>query len=237
MLLELPEPEREACCRALLSCMSWVGARRMSRHVLICLGCLGCLSFSSLFLGPVSRRALNEARQGILLAPGSEEAIEAFRKKFPKVMAKERPEYLGTACSEQHLRRRFQNLADTIGREEALGLALTEPLLLAMQEENLRASWEAMLEVAKEDREAALRVVRRRPGCLIGPKEGFKGKTLAEFEAVADLDEAFRPATETLKELGPEGLALGAAAIGMAALGAMGQKRLDKKAPPKRPRR
>lgn len=39
------------------------------------------------------------------------------------------------------------------------------------------------------------------------------------------MEDAFRPATETLKDLGPEGVALGAAALGIAALGAMAEKR------------
>lgn len=162
--------------------------------------------------------------QAILLTPGMEEAVEAFKKKFPQVMAKAKPDYLGTSCSEEDLRRRFQSLGQTIGRDEALGLVLGEPLLLAMQEENLKASWEAMLEVAKSDRLAALRVVRKRPGALIAPAAGFKGKSLGDFEAVAQMEDAFRPATDTLKSLGPEGIALGAAALGMAALGAMGAK-------------
>jgi hypothetical protein len=51
------------------------------------------------------------------------------------------------------------------------------------------------------------------------------GKTLAEFEAVSQMEDAFRPATETLKDLGPEGVALGAAALGIAALGAMAEKK------------
>ena len=41
------------------------------------------------------------------------------------------PDYLGTSCSEADLRRRFQSLGETIGRQEALGLVLKEPLLLA----------------------------------------------------------------------------------------------------------
>jgi hypothetical protein len=45
-----------------------------------------------------------------------------------QVMAKERPDYLGTACSEADLRRRFQSLGETLGREEALGLVLREML-------------------------------------------------------------------------------------------------------------
>lgn len=154
--------------------------------------------------------------------------MAAFRKKFPEVMAKERPDYLGTACSEADLRRRFQSLGETLGREEALGLVLREPLLLAMQERNLQASWKAMLDVAACDGRSpaeALRVVRKRPGCLIAPAEEFKGKTLAEFEAVSQMEDAFRPATETLKDLGPEGVALGAAALGIAALGAMAEKK------------
>ena len=51
------------------------------------------------------------------------------------------------------------------------------------------------------------------------------GKTLAEFEAVSQMEDAFRPATEALKDLGPEGVALGAAALGIAALGAMAEKK------------
>lgn len=168
--------------------------------------------------GPLSRRA-------ILQSPGSDEAIAAFKKKFPQVMASPNPNYLGTSCSESDLRRRFQALGESIGREEALGLATKEPLLLAMQEENLKASWEAFLdEVCMGNRAQALRVVRQRPVCLVGPAEGFKGKTLAEFEAVAGVEETFRPVGETLKEIGPQGLALGAAALGIAALEALGNK-------------
>ncbi|CAK9110657.1 unnamed protein product [Durusdinium trenchii] len=151
--------------------------------------------------GPLSRRA-------ILQSPGSDEAIAAFKKKFPQVMASPNPNYLGTSCSESDLRRRFQALGESIGREEALGLATKEPLLLAMQEENLKASWEAFLdEVCMGNRAQALRVVRQRPVCLVGPAEGFKGKTLAEFEAVAGVEETFR-----------------AAALGIAALEALGNK-------------
>jgi hypothetical protein len=53
------------------------------------------------------------------------------------------------------------------------------PLLLAMQEGNLQASWQAMLDVAASDGRSpaeALRVVRKRPGCLIAPAEEFKGQ-------------------------------------------------------------
>lgn len=211
---------------------SW---NRVFRSLILISLCNSFCCHLSLFLsGPrvsqVVRRGTNgkeaETRpaQAILLAPGSDEAIAAFKQKFPGVMAKSSPNYLGTPCSEEDLRRRFQALGETIGRDEALGLVLREPLLIAMQEENLRSSWQAMLEVAKQDRAEALRVVRKRPGCLIAPAEGFKGKTLADFEAVAQMEDVFRPATETLKEIGPEGVALGAAALGLAALGAMGAK-------------
>ena len=63
-----------------------------------------------------------------------------------------------------------------------------------MQEENLKASWRALLEVAATDgrtAQEALEVVRQRPGCLIAPAEGFQGKTLAEFEAGGILNKGF----------------------------------------------
>ena len=58
------------------------------------------------------------------------------------------------------------------------------PLLLAMQERNLQASWKAMLDVAACDGRSpaeALRVVRKRPGCLIAPAEEFKGQWPRDF--------------------------------------------------------
>ena len=171
------------------------------------------------------------ARRGVLQTPGVDEAILAFRKKFPQVMASPNPSYLGTSCSEDDLRRRFQALGNTIGREEALSIATKEPLLLAMQEDNLKASWEALIEeVCAGDRLEALRLVRQRPVCLVAPADGFKGKSKAEFEAVAEAEDAFRPVTNTLKEIGPEGLALGAAALGVAALGAFASKGAPAKA-------
>ncbi|CAK0812496.1 unnamed protein product [Prorocentrum cordatum] len=160
---------------------------------------------------------------GVLQVPGTDEAVAAFRAKFPKVMEKPRPDYLGTSCTEPELRARFQALGalDGVGRDSALGLVLQEPLLLAMEAESLGATWEALVRVAEGDRLEALRVARRRPQCLLSSAAGFEGKTLREFDAVADAADQFKPVTDTLQSIGPEGVAMGAAALGVAALGAL----------------
>ena len=50
-------------------------------------------------------------------------------------------------------------------------------------------------------------------------------------QAVNEFEDAVRPATDTLKAVGPEGLALGAAALGLAALGAISSKGRSAKVP------
>jgi len=165
------------------------------------------------------------SRMAVLQVSGADDAVAAFTQKFPQVMSKAQPNYLGNPCGEPELRANFQALGLTIGRDEALDLVREEPLLLAMLPENLKSSWEAMLnDVARGDRNAALRVVRRRPTCLIAPADEFAGKTLKEFDAVSDATDAFKPVTDTLRDIGPEGVALGAAAFGVAALGALASK-------------
>mmetsp|Transcript_55513 Transcript_55513/g.180052 ORF Transcript_55513/g.180052 Transcript_55513/m.180052 type:complete len:139 (+) Transcript_55513:116-532(+) len=99
-----------------------------------------------------------------------------------------------------------------------------EPLLLAMLAPNLQASWEALLEVAGDDRAEALRVMRRNPACLMGQASELRTKTLRDFELAADGLDMLKPVTNVMKEIGPEGVALGAAALGFAALGALASK-------------
>lgn len=164
------------------------------------------------------------AKRAVLQVPGADEAVSAFALKFPKVVAKPRPDYLGTPCSEDQLRERYQALGALVGRDEALPLVREEPLLLAMEAYNLRASWEALLEVAKGDRVAALRVVQRHPNCLVASSREFQGKSLDQFESMADLMQTFRPVGKKLQDIGPEGFAVGAAAFGVAALGALAAK-------------
>lgn len=139
-------------------------------------------------------------------------------------MAKSEPNYLGTPVSEDDLKRRFKAFASSIGCDDALDLVLGEPLLLAMQEENLQASFAALVKVANGDRAQAFRVALKRPACLIAPASAFEGKTLAEFDAFAEAEDAFKPFTDSLKAIGPEGVAIGAAALGVAALGALASK-------------
>lgn len=159
------------------------------------------------------------------LAVATYEALVAFRQRYPEVMKKEEPNYLGTPVGEEDLARRFRAFVVVVGSvDEALDLVSEEPLLLAMQKDNLKASLEAFVKVAGGDRKAALQVARRRPACLIAPASSFEGKTLAEFEAVAEMDESFKPITESLRSVGPQGLAMGAAALGFAALGAVAAK-------------
>jgi len=164
------------------------------------------------------------ARMAVLQPPGLDEAVAEFARRFPKVAASDRPTYLGTPCGPAELRSRFQALGALVGRESALPLAKGEPLLLVMEEQNLRASWEALVRVAGGDRQAALRVALTHPGCLTAPASTFEGKTLQEFESTGKVMDAFRPVTETLREIGPEGLAVGAAALGVAALGALASR-------------
>eukprot|EP00930_Biecheleria_cincta_P096376 TRINITY_DN88235_c0_g1_i1.p1 TRINITY_DN88235_c0_g1~~TRINITY_DN88235_c0_g1_i1.p1 ORF type:complete len:384 (+),score=67.41 TRINITY_DN88235_c0_g1_i1:159-1154(+) len=152
------------------------------------------------------------------------EAVAAFKKKFPEVMAKPEPNYLGTPVSETDLKRRFKAFAANVGCDDALDLVLGEPLLLAMQEENLQASFAALVKVADGNRAEAFRVALKRPTCLIAPASAFEGKTLAEFDAFAEAEDAFKPFTDSLKAIGPEGIAIGAAALGVAALGALASK-------------
>lgn len=169
----------------------------------------------------------------VLQVPGSEEAVRAFNMKFPKVAASSNPSYLGTPCGERELRRRFQLLGSLVGRDNAIPIATKEPLLLAMQDQNLEASWEALVYVAKGDRNAALQVVRRHPNCLIAPASDIRQKSLQEFEEVAKVIEGTEPFMDSLRSIGPEGLAVGAAAVGIAAIGALANKVANRKeAPP-----
>lgn len=165
------------------------------------------------------------------MAPGADKALAAFADKFPKVVSSASPSYLGTPCKEADLRQRFQALALLVGREEALPLVQAEPLLLAMQEPNLRQSWLALLDVAGGDDRAALQVLRRHPASIIAPASQIREKSLREFEATADVMQSLRPVTDTLQEIGPEGVAMGAAAFGMAALGAMAARKAGKPRP------
>lgn len=158
------------------------------------------------------------------------EAVAAFKKKFPEVMANPDPSYLGTPVSEADLKRRFKAFSANIGCDDALDLVLGEPLLLAMQEENLHASFAALVKIAGGDRAQAFRVALKRPACLIAPASAYEGKTLAEFDAFAEAEDAFKPFTDSLKAIGPEGVAIGAAAIGVAALGALASKNANSKA-------
>lgn len=169
----------------------------------------------------------------MLLTPGADTALAAFADKFPKVVSSATPSYLGTPCGEADLRQRFHALALLVGREEALPLIKTEPLLLAMQESNLRESWAALLDVAGGDASKALQVLRRHPAGIIAPASQIREKSLREFEATADVMQSLRPVANSLQEIGPEGVAMGAAAFGMAALGAMAARKTDNSRPGK----
>ncbi|CAE8708691.1 unnamed protein product [Polarella glacialis] len=181
--------------------------------------------------------------RAVLQAAGSEEAIAAFAARFPQVAASQRPDYMGTSCSKDDLRRRFQSLAACIGRDEVLDIVRAEPLLLVVQEDNIKASWLALLRIAasafvsrtaksgsnlrnldEEARNAALAMVRRHPASLTCAASEIAGKSLDEFEATADLLSSFKPVGDKLREIGPEGLAAGAAVLGLGALGALANK-------------
>lgn len=101
---------------------------------------------------------------------------------------------------------------------------MSEPLLLAMEDQNLEASWDAMLQVAGGDKIGALKVVRRNPACLIAPAKDIASKTLAEFDIASDALDAFRPVTDALRDVGPGGVAVGAVALGAVALGVLAAK-------------
>jgi len=169
-------------------------------------------------------RAVGGELRAVLQEPGAEEALAAFAKKCPKVVASAEPNFLGNPCTEADLRTRFQLLGSLVGRGEALPLVEEEPLLLAMLAPNLQASWEALLEVAGDDRTEALRVMRHNPACLMGQASELRTKTLRDFELAADGLDMLKPVTNVMKEIGPEGVALGAAALGFAALGALASK-------------
>lgn len=172
----------------------------------------------------MGRRAAREDKMAVLQVPGVDEALAAFARKCPKVVASAEPSFLGTPCAESDLRARYQAFGLLVGRDEALPLVEEEPLLLAMLEPNLKASWEALLYVAGGDRSEALRVLRRNPACLISDATQLRTKSLRDFEAAADGLDAIRPVTDALRDIGPEGVAVGAAAFGVAALGALASK-------------
>eukprot|EP00929_Paragymnodinium_shiwhaense_P001746 TRINITY_DN101987_c0_g1_i1.p1 TRINITY_DN101987_c0_g1~~TRINITY_DN101987_c0_g1_i1.p1 ORF type:complete len:286 (+),score=49.80 TRINITY_DN101987_c0_g1_i1:61-918(+) len=173
----------------------------------------------------------SSATRAVLLVPGADDAVAAFTRNHPAVMAKAEPNFMGTPCAESDLRERFQLLGALVGREDALPLVQREPLLLAMEANNLRRSWEALLQVAAGDRQAALEVARKHPNCLIADADDMRGKTLEEFKRTADMMNSARPYTDALREIGPEGIAAGAVALGAAALGAAFAKKGSKGTP------
>eukprot|EP00930_Biecheleria_cincta_P003246 TRINITY_DN104176_c0_g1_i1.p1 TRINITY_DN104176_c0_g1~~TRINITY_DN104176_c0_g1_i1.p1 ORF type:complete len:277 (+),score=37.30 TRINITY_DN104176_c0_g1_i1:31-861(+) len=185
--------------------------RRRQRAVVVawlsCLSCVGCLSC---FLagavprsppGRCSDRGLKAFPWEAQANPKADEAYEALCKSFPD--AAKSGTYMGTSCSKDIVRGRFDGLCQLFGQGVALTVVEKEPFLLLGDTQSQKSSFEYLKSLETDSQKGlALDTVIKNPRLLTVPVFEYQ-RTKPSLDSLA----ATSGAIDFIRPLGELGLA------------------------------